>query len=169
MNHSAVNVPNPSNEQHNRALCQLLQNAMQQVDGSISFAHFMEHVLHHPQFGYYNRPEFCLGPAGDFTTAPEISPIFAHCIANFYLELRRCIANTSILELGAGSGRFASDLLLRLHQLDQLPKNYFIFEINPVLRAKQQALLRQTCPFFIDHIHWLEYLLQDFTGLVFCE
>jgi SAM-dependent MidA family methyltransferase len=60
-----------------------------------------------------------------------------------------------ILEIGAGSGKFAKDLLLELEQRQALPKNYFIVEKSAGLRTQQQHLLKTDCAHLFERIHWL--------------
>lgn len=133
---------------------------------SLSFARFMELALYHPAYGYYNAEDFNLGKSGDFTTAPELSPLFAKCLAKQAKTILAGIQATAILELGAGTGRLAGDLLQALHQANALPTHYFIYEISENLRKKQQAYLQTTCPQFYSRIHWLSQLPTDFSGLI---
>lgn len=132
----------------------------------ISFARFMELALYHPQWGYYNSPQFELGKTGDFTTAPEISPLFAKCFARQIQSLFKHPEEYDILEIGAGTGRFASVLLPELEQLNSLCTHYYIYEISHTLRKKQQLFLQTTCPTLFSRMIWLEELPQRFKGVV---
>ncbi|MBV9576601.1 MAG: SAM-dependent methyltransferase, partial [Gammaproteobacteria bacterium] len=134
--------------------------------GLISFSTFMTLALYHPQWGYYNADNFKIGAAGDFTTASEISPLYAQCFAKQCLALFPQLDTNNILELGAGSGRFAKDLLFTLEKNNQLPEKYFIYEISENLRKQQQIFLKSTCPNFAERIHWLEELPSHFTGII---
>ena len=51
------------------------------VKGSLAFEQFMEMALYEPELGYYVRPEMALGAAGDFVTAPEMTPLFGAALA----------------------------------------------------------------------------------------
>ncbi|RDI42450.1 class I SAM-dependent methyltransferase [Aquicella lusitana] len=148
------------------ALIQILRQEIEKEDGRISFAAFMERALYHPAFGYYNTPQFNLGREGDFTTAPEISPLFARCFARQYMEIFDALSTGNLLELGAGTGRFASDCLLELERHRSLPDRYFIYEISETLRLKQQALLASTCPHLLPRVVWLNELPQQFVGII---
>ena len=53
-----------------------------------------------------------IGVGGDFTTAPEITPLFGHCIARHCAEVLAAVGGGEILELGAGSGRLTRQLIL---------------------------------------------------------
>src|SRR3990167_7473020 len=136
-----------------------------QQNAPLSFAEFMELALYHPEWGYYQTPQIKLGAQGDFMTAPEISPLFAHCFAQQCRQLPDPLTR-QILELGAGSGRFAADFLIRLAQQDTLPDHYYILEISPALKARQQAHLRLHCPALLSRVTWLDQLPFEFSGVI---
>ena len=52
----------------------------------ITFARFMERALTEPGLGYYVAGARKFGEAGDFVTAPEISPLFSRCLARQAVE-----------------------------------------------------------------------------------
>lgn len=158
--------PNSVALRRSQALTLEIQQQIAANNGRISFASFMQLALYHPEFGYYNAETLELGARGDFTTAPEISPLFAYCFARQAREILNNLAADHILELGAGSGMFAKDLLTELKQLNALPKYYFIYEISPALRKKQQILLSEHCAHFATQIIWLDDLPQDFSGVI---
>lgn len=122
--------------------------------GSLSFHDYMQTVLYEPGLGYYMVGNHKFGLAGDFTTAPEISPIFAQCLAQRLAPDVERYRN--ILEFGAGSGRLAFDILTALNELSCLPERYYILEVSAECRERQQALLQQS-PFF-DRCVWLDNL-----------
>ncbi len=162
-------LPTPSpialahSEQLKTRICQEITHA----GGHISFARFMELALYTPGLGYYSAGSHKLGKHGDFVTAPEISPLFAKCIAKQCQQIFTTLENSSILEIGAGSGKLAHELLLELERLQALPEKYFILEISADLRAKQQALLRQACPHLLSRIRWLDGLpATKFRGVI---
>lgn len=156
------------------ALINFLHEKIKRENGQISFADYMETVLYHPDWGYYNQATFALGKEGDFTTAPEISPLFAQCLARQCLQIFTILPHGNFLELGAGSGQFAFDMLLSLDQLGFLPTHYFIYDINLLLRKKQQERLGNLC----SQIHredlfkrlvWLDELPTHFEGIIFAN
>ena len=71
-----------------------------------------------------------------------------------------------ILELGAGSGKLAADMLAELEQLGSLPDSYAILEVSADLRARQQALMRERLPHLLDRVHWLDALPEKFSGAI---
>src|ERR1700682_3984173 len=94
--------------------------------GWISFERYMDLALYEPGLGYYSAGARKLGAGGDFTTAPEISRLFGACVARQCAEVLSELKGGSILEIGAGSGRLAADILLRLEKLGALPDCYWI-------------------------------------------
>src|SRR5262249_53279642 len=108
-----------------------------------------------------------LGTGGDFTTAPEMSPLFGRALANSFADV---LAQTrgSILELGAGSGRLAVDVLAQLAANDVFPETYAILEPSADLRDRQRSLLmRALAPPLRERIRWLDTLPDRWTGVVF--
>ncbi len=160
-----MTLPNKQELARSLALSRCLQQEIQQQK-AISFARFMELALYHPDFGYYFADTIDIGRQGDFITAPEISPLFAQCIAKQVSQIKTELQEGSVLELGAGTGRLASDLLLELDKLKSLPHHYYIYEISPALRRKQQELLKNTVPAYFSRIIWLDSLPANFTGII---
>ena len=96
------------------------------TDGPISFAQYMDMALYEPALGYYCVGTEKFGAGGDFVTAPELSPLFAESLADFCVKEFSDAENNTILEVGAGSGRLALNLLRALRHRKKLPNNYFI-------------------------------------------
>jgi SAM-dependent MidA family methyltransferase len=72
-----------------------------------------------------------------------------------------------VLELGAGSGKLAVDLLLELDRLDRLPERYCILEVSAHLRKTQKNKLISRLPERIaQKLVWLDALPDAFTGVV---
>ena len=63
----------------NPRLVELIGSHIQQAGGSIPFAHYMELVLYHPEFGYYTHSRKRIGKEGDFITSVSIGPCFGKC------------------------------------------------------------------------------------------
>ncbi len=166
-NHSINELPEPELEA--RLVSESLKNELAEYiksqGGWIGFDHFMEKVLYAPSLGYYAGGSLKFGKQGDFVTAPEISPLFGRSLAVQAAEVMRLSA-PQIIEVGAGSGRLAVDLLLGLEQMGQLPKSYQILELSGELRERQKNLLQQTLPHLMARISWLERLPETFDGLV---
>lgn len=150
-------VPTDALQAQSAALCQLISEEIRHEPlASISFARFMEWALYEPKLGYYTAALDKFGKAGDFTTAPEISPLFARCIGRQYQQILACLGQADILEIGAGTGQLAIDLLLFLEQEQSLPCSYKIFEISPMLKKRQQERLQQHIPHLFSLLEWLD-------------
>src|SRR5450755_825489 len=111
--------------------------------GWLSFERFMDLALYAPGLGYYSGGAKKLGADGDFTTAPEVSRLFGACVAVQCAEILGELRSGSVLEIGAGSGRLAADILARLETEGRLPERYSILEISADLRERQRAYLGQ--------------------------
>ncbi len=147
-------------------LADLIQQKIKNNKGCISFAEFMHMALYTPGLGYYSGGATKFGMAGDFVTAPEISPIFAQTLANQALQV---LTETkgNILELGAGTGKLAADLLLELQVLENLPTQYFILEVSDHLRQIQRETCEKKLPLAIfKKIIWLQTLPEKHSGLI---
>lgn len=163
---SSLPIPNAEALAHSQRLTALIQDRIRQQQGWISFADFMQMALYEPQLGYYSGGAKKFGMGGDFVTAPEISPLFAQTLAR---QVSQVLAEThgDILELGAGTGRLAVDMLLALQGLDQLPEQYFILEVSAHLRQVQQEKIRAALPEALaNRVFWLDTLPLHFTGII---
>ncbi len=142
-------------------------NAIDAAGGWLSFEHYMDLALYAPGLGYYSAGARKFGPSGDFVTAPEISPLFGACIARQCAEVLAALAQGDILEIGAGTGRLAGEILARLESLGRLPARYLILEISADLRERQRTHLAERLPHLIERVRWLDAPpAQDFDGLV---
>lgn len=158
--------PDPSAKAHSEKLYALIKDEIMKHGGAITFARFMELALFAPQLGYYMADHKRFGEKGDFVTAPELSPLFAKTIAKQCQQILMHLPQGDILELGAGSGVFAKDLLLELQRLNALPTHYYILEISPALRAQQKKLLKTSCPDLCERVIWLDALPTHMTGII---
>ena len=143
-----------------RALEELIAAEIRQQGGWIPFARYMELALYAPHLGYYSGGAAKLGKDGDFTTAPEITPLFGETLALVAADLMRQSA-PKILEFGAGSGKLAHAILSELARLGEPLARYQIVEISAELRARQEALLHD-----FPLVEWLDHLPDAFSGVV---
>lgn len=148
-------APGPDAAAHSARVAAHIRAAIAQAGGAITFARFMELALYAPGLGYYSAGTRKFGADGDFVTAPEVSPLFARCIA------RQCEAVLQasggvILEAGAGTGALACGLLRELAELGRPPEAYLILELSAELRARQQTLLAEQVPELLPRVHWLD-------------
>ena len=162
---SASDLPIPSAEAraHSTQLMEKLHSMIGAHGGRIAFETYMNACLYLPQLGYYRCGTEKFGAGGDFITAAEESPLFAHCLARF--KSRVACAN-QILEVGAGSGKLAAGILAWLAQHNALPDHYFILELSPELRRRQQQTLSASVPKLLERVVWLDDIPDQFSGLV---
>ncbi|MEE9286802.1 MAG: SAM-dependent methyltransferase [Gammaproteobacteria bacterium] len=146
---------------HSQRLVQVIKDEIDSHGGRISFARYMEMALYEPGLGYYSAGSEKIGFLGDFVTAPEISPLFSRCLAHQCQQVLQSLDDGSILELGAGSGAMAADVLLELERLGSLPKQYLILEVSGDLRARQKAVIGERAPHLSGQICWLDSLPRD--------
>lgn len=160
---SSLPLPSMEAQQHSRQLCELIQHDIALQGGWIPFSRFMELALYAPGLGYYSAGASKFGVTGDFITAPEISTLFGRTLARQLAEIMTLSA-PHILELGAGSGKLALDILTELERLEQLPDSYSILEVSADLRQRQQTLLQKHLPHIFERIHWLDALPVQTSG-----
>lgn len=134
--------------------------------GWLSFADYMDTALHLPGLGYYAGGSLKFGAAGDFVTAPELTPLFGQALARQVAQILAVLPAPTLLEVGAGSGRLAADLLLALETLGALPERLAILELSGELRARQQATIATCVPHLANHVVWLDALPEALTGCV---
>jgi len=152
---------------HAARVQELLAAEIAAAAGWISFERFMELALYAPGLGYYSAGARKFGVGGDFTTAPEISVLYGACVARQCADVLRALGTGSIVELGAGSGQLAADILARLEALRQLPAEYRILEVSADLRDRQRRLLGQRLPHLIERVRWLDRPPEEpFDGIV---
>lgn len=157
--------PGASALEHSHAVSAAIAAEIAASGGWISFARFMELALYAPGLGYYSAGQDKFGAGGDFVTAPEISPLFGQAIAHQAAQVLRQTGG-NILEIGAGSGKLALDLMLELERLEQLPERYFILELSADLRQRQQQRIGREAAHLLGRFEWLDALPEKFTGLV---
>ena len=156
----------PDEAAHSARLVERIRAAIDAHGGWISFERFMEMALYEPGLGYYSAGAVKLGAEGDFVTAPEISPLFSRCLANQCIEVIDKLGSADILELGAGSGVMAADILGELAAQNRLPERYLILEVSADLRERQRTMLAERVPAQLPRVEWLDALPTDLRGVV---
>jgi len=162
---STLPAPDAEAVQHSAFLTETIRREIAARGGWISFERYMEMALYTPGQGYYMAGAHKFGVAGDFITAPELSPLFGRTLARQVVEI---IASSSphILELGAGSGKMAADMLAEMEKLGRLPDSYAILEVSAELRVRQQTLIGERLPHLLDRVYWVEVLPKKFSGAI---
>ena len=160
-------LPGAQELAHSAALTELIRHDIHDAGGQVDFARFMQLALYAPGLGYYSAGLNKFGASGDFVTAPELGALFARCLARQCVPLMQELGNADLLEVGAGSGALAADLLRELECLGQLPRTYYILELSADLRQRQAQRLAQQVPHLVARVQWLDTLPSpDFRGIV---
>ena len=160
---SALPQPSPEAQAHSDRLRDFILQDIAAQGGWIPFSRFMELALYAPGLGYYSAGALKFGAAGDFITAPELSPLFGRTLARQVADIMAQSA-PYVLELGAGSGKLAADILGELERMACLPERYDILEVSADLRQRQQALLHERLPHLAARVHWLDVLPGSISG-----
>ncbi len=134
--------------------------------GWITFARYMELALYAPGLGYYAAGATKFGAAGDFVTAPEMTPLFGAALAVQVALILDAAPRREIVELGAGSGRLAADLLVALAARGASPSRYAILEPSPDLRERQRATIARDAVQELARVEWLSALPPAIDGAV---
>lgn len=134
---------------NNPALCDAIARAIADNPKTrITFAEYMDLVLYHPQHGYYANNSVNIGPQGDFFTSPHLGADFGELLAEQFVQIWEILGKPkhfSLLEIGAGQGLLAVDILQYLQR--QFPDffeviEYIIVEKSIALRKEQQQRLQ---------------------------
>jgi SAM-dependent MidA family methyltransferase len=157
---------------HTELLNQKILAEITSQGGQIPFSRYMELALYEPGMGYYSAGAHKLGAGGDFTTAPELSPLFGAAITSTLLPilegLRAKGLPTRILEFGAGTGKLAQSILTRLHELQFPLDHYDVIEISPDLAQRQEQRMKG----LIQSLNistkctWLSSLQNHYQGII---
>lgn len=158
--------PDAISASHSLKVAAAIRAAIDAGGGSISFAEFMHHALYAPGLGYYSAGAAKLGAAGDFITAPEISPLFGAVLARQSAFVLEQLGGGDMLEPGAGTGALAVSMLGKLGALGALPERYLILEVSPDLQERQEQRLRTEAPEHLSRVSWITNLPTDFSGVV---
>jgi len=149
-------MPDPAARAHSARVVAAVRQAIVGAGGFLSLERYLARVLYAPSLGYYVSGTAKFGPEGDFVTAPELSPLYGRSIA---AQIDAVLASTSgrqLVELGAGSGALAADVLNELGERGALPASYAIVEVSAPLRALQRATLEARAAAHVDRVAWLD-------------
>jgi len=160
-------LPTPPAEAlaHSEKLTALIRDEITAHAGWIPFVRYMELALYAPGLGYYTAGARKLGREGDFTTAPEMTPLYGQTLAQQAAGVLESGLD-QILEIGAGSGALAAALLTELERLGRLPRAYYILEVSPDLRERERDLLALQVPHLLERVIWLNRLPTLYQGLI---
>jgi SAM-dependent MidA family methyltransferase len=92
-------------------LAELLADRIRRF-GPLTFADYMRECLYHPVHGYYSKAES--KRFADYYTSVDVHPIFARLLVRQFAEMWERLgrpAEFTLVEAGAGVGRFAAQVL----------------------------------------------------------
>ena len=133
-----------------------LRQTIAAAGGWIPFSRFMQQALYAPGLGYYSAGTRKFGAAGDFVTAPGLTPVFARCLATQVAGVLAQLGGGCVLEAGAGDGAMAADLLAALAARGAAPARYDILEVSADLRERQRATLAARVPEMLERVRWID-------------
>ena len=158
--------------EHSELLKGKIASQIASQGGWLPFSRYMEMTLYEPGMGYYSAGAHKLGAGGDFTTAPELSPLFGAAICSTLLPVLEGLKEkglpTQILEFGAGSGKLATSILNRLNDLGFDLDRYDIIEISPDLAQRQKKKIGDALKELklSTQCNWLNALPKNFMGII---
>ncbi|MEG4853350.1 class I SAM-dependent methyltransferase [Microcoleus sp. B5-D4] len=167
-----MKVHQPDINDSNLELCNLIgERIAASPQQRITFAEYMDLALYHPQHGYYNSDRQSIGKQGDFITSSHWGADFAEVLAEQFVEMWEILGkpqNFAIVEMGAGRGNFAENVLqyLQLQHPDLFHiLEYIIIEVSPGLQAEQrQTLADIKC---VKWCNWDEIVNNSIVGCFF--
>lgn len=169
---STLPPPDADAQSHSAHLREVIQEQVIAAGGHLPFWKFMELALYAPGLGYYSAGAHKFGPGGDFTTAPERSPLFSACVADALTPvLQQLGPEAMFMEIGGGSGAFAETCLAKLLANDALPARYAILEPSADLRQRQKERLQARLPpLLFELVEWLDGPIQEpWNGVLFAN
>jgi len=162
----ALPEPDADARAHSARVAEAVRDAIADADGFLPLERYLQIALYAPGLGYYAAGARKFGEAGDFVTAPEMTPLFAQALARPVATLLAASRARDVVELGAGTGALAADLLAALAADDAAPAHYRILEVSAELRERQRATLASRAPGNFARVEWIETLPAAIDGVV---
>lgn len=127
--------------------------------GGIPFRRYMQICLYDPDFGYYRSPGR-LGRDGDFFTSAHLGTVMGRVLAHRFIATAPASGDARIVEMGAGQGLLANDLL-EYTARNNLP----LYQRTTCHLVEQNAgLLNETRKILKDHLERVVFE-EDLSGL----
>ena len=159
-------LPGADARAHSGRVVAAIRAAIDAAGGHLPFSRYMDLALYAPGLGYYAAGAAKLGAAGDFVTAPEMTPLFAAALATQVAAILEATGRREIVELGGGSGRLAAELLTALAARDALPSRYAILDVSPDLAQRQREVLAGCAATHLGRVEWIAALPEAIDGAV---
>ncbi len=139
-----------------------------QACGPVPFVQFMDLALYHPTCGYYATQAEQIGTRGDFITAPHLGPDFAQLLAKQLRQMWEILEYPepfTLLEMGAGQGVLAAELLSYLAQAD--PRFYQALEYRIIERSAAMVKVQRKRGLPVIWCTWEEIAPESLVGCCF--
>ena len=153
---TSLPVPGEAAISHSKRLAAVIRDEIENAGGAIGFDRYMDLALYAPGLGYYAAGSSKFGEAGDFVTAPEISPWFSRCVARQVAEVLEGLDGGDVIEVGAGRATLAGELMRSLLESGVAPARYLILETSADLRARQRIFLEKNFPDCLSYFQWID-------------
>lgn len=144
----------------------IIKKEISDNNNNIPFSRYMELALYYPGLGYYSNSLFKFGDKGDFITAPLVSNLFGHMLATQINEIFSFGIQHNVMEIGAGNGKLASDILIAM---GDIVDKYYILELSANLKIWQKETIESKAPQYLHKVVWLDSLPNSFEGVVFAN
>ncbi|MCK1991494.1 SAM-dependent methyltransferase [Peribacillus muralis] len=123
----------------------LKHHLREMIEGSpnkrISYHDYMDAVLYAPNIGYYVKQKKKIGTKGDFYTSGNVGDAFGRSLARWFVHLIKvCGVSPRIVEIGAGDGKLAYDILVCIKETEPLiwdSLTYVLVETSPYHKRSQ--------------------------------
>ena len=141
----------------------------------ITFAEYMALALYHQQYGYYNSGTVTIGAKGDFFTSSSLGKDFGELLA---IQFKQMWANLGcpdpfyLVEMGAGNGELAQDILLYLQAGEAdftKTLRYILVEESTALTKVQQKRLAENNLTQLSWQNWSDISSESITGCFFAN
>jgi len=161
-------LPEPDTDAraHSERVVDAIARAIDAAGGFLTLERYVSMALYEPGLGYYVAGARKFGAAGDFVTAPGLTPLFGAALAAQVATILAATRERVVLELGAGTGALCADLLAALAARDALPGRYEILEVSPELRERQRATLMARCAAHVERVTWIDRLPARIDGAI---
>ena len=158
---SILPEPDAAAREHSARVSAALHKQIEDAGGFLPFRDWMNTALYAPGLGYYAAGSRKFGPDGDFVTAPELTPLFGRTLATDVAAILGASKARQVVELGAGSGKLARDILSGLDTLDVAVERYSIVEVSADLAERPRETLKGDA-----RVQWLTTLPDTLTGAI---
>jgi len=158
--------PDADARAHSARVRDAIAIAIDEGGGFLPFDRYMQIALYGPGLGYYVAGARKFGAGGDFVTAPEMTALFGTTLGVQIAAILDATPARQIVELGAGSGKLAADLLVMLAARGAPPARYQIIEVSADLRERQRATLWRLAASELPQVKWLSEIPATIAGAV---